>query len=214
MISLRVVEKYAMPVVSLLIAILLWFYVVGQKELEWTFSVPVSAVVESDEVTAWTEPRHVSVLVKGPRRKLEEIGAQKMNVRLVLVETEPGESMRNILPSMVRDLPPGTEILRIEPAEVRVMIREILQVPYKVAPKIRVAGDTVEISDVTVEPKIVMLYGTREQLEQIGENQIATEMIEARSDVGTWAAMAGVSVPSGIRVQPQTVKITYTIGGK
>ena len=132
----RTVERFALPVISVVTAFLLWVYVVGQKEMEWAFSLPVTVDVTSEDVRAASTPDHVSVILKGPRRVLDGIPGETIAIRMVLIDDQPGEYLRNILPSMVLGLPSAVQIIRIEPAEVRVRLDEIIEIRNRVLPRL------------------------------------------------------------------------------
>lgn len=210
MISRDVLERYGMPLTSLLLAILLWFYVVSQKEMEWPFSIPVSVVVSSTELDGWAEPAHVSVVVKGPRRVLERIPDQEMEIRLVVIEKKPGESTRGLLPSMVTGLPSGVQIMRMEPAEVRVAIRPLVEESFKVTPQFSSGSDpSFVVSDVKVEPRSIKLRSRAERLREVDD--IMTELIPMPSSAGEQSVMAAVAVPEGTKAFPQAVRVTFSV---
>lgn len=208
----RTIEQFGLPVISVVMAFLLWVYVVGQKEMEWTFSLPVSVNVHSNDVLAAAQPEHVSVILSGPRRELDRIPGETIAVRLVLIDDQPGEYVRGILPSMVTGLPSGVRIIRIEPSEVRVKLDEIVEVRNRVIPKFRAPADTryVVTGEVEVSPRTVDLRGTREALGRI--DGVATDSIPVEGPPGKRSLFVGIDVPGNVKALPQTVSVSYEIG--
>jgi YbbR domain-containing protein len=207
----RELERYALPLASLAVAILLWFYVVGQKEKEWTFSVPVSVKVSSHEVSGWATPDKVSVLLKGPQRIIDRVTSDRMLVRMVLAENEAGTYTRAILPSMVDGIPQGLEVLRIEPAEVRVDIRPIEEIRYRIQPQFRPSadGEFVPGAIIEVEPRYAELRGTSNVLRDV--TQVQTEVLEVAGPAGRKRTILRLIEPEGAKVFPVSATVVYDV---
>ncbi len=204
-------ETWGTPAVSLVMAVLLWYYVVGQKEREWTFAVPVQVHMASSEVAGWSTPEKISVLLQGPQRLLDRLQSDSLAVRLVLPETQAGQYTRSVLPSMIAGVPPGVQIVRLEPAEVRVEIRPLLELRYRVIPQVRgsVDGRYAVSGAVDAEPRYVELRGTGNVLQDVTE--VRTEVVEVTGPPGRRTSIVGLVAPRGARVLPQAVTLTYTV---
>jgi YbbR domain-containing protein len=211
MISRRHLTLFILPLVSLLLSILLWYHVVGQKEREWTFSVPIFVRVPSSDVSGWAMPEKVSVVLRGPQRIIDGMAPDDLLVRLVLAENQPGEFTRAVIPSMIAGKPGGVEIVRIEPAEVRIEIRPLIETRFKVAPVLRASPDGLfrPGAIVDLEPRFAELRGTRQALKDITE--IATEPIIVSGPPGRRSSQARLVVPSGVRVHPLAATVTYQV---
>lgn len=205
------VNRYGPVVFSLVIALFLWIYVVGQKEREWTFSVPVQVHVSSTDVAGWSSPEKVSVLLSGPQRLLDRLQSDSLAVRLVLAEIQSGQYTRAVLPSMIDGVPIGVQILRIEPAEVRVDIRPLLELRYRVRPQVRDSADGrfAVVGTVEVQPSHVEMRGPGNVFEDVSE--MRTEPLEVSGPVGVHTSIVGLVAPRGAHVMPQTVTLTYTV---
>lgn len=204
-------ESWGAPALSLAIAVLLWYYVVGQKEREWMFAVPVQVHVSSSEVAGWSTPEKISVLLQGPQRLLDRLQSDSLAVRLVLAETQSGQYTRGVLPSMIAGVPPGVRIVRLEPAEVRVDIRPLLELRYRVVPQVRSSADGrfAIMGPVETDPKYVELRGTGNVLQDVTE--VRTEIIEASGPPGPRRSIVSLIAPPGTRVLPQAVTVSYIV---
>ncbi len=207
----RLAEAWGLPLVSLALAVGLWVYVVGQKEREWTYAVPVYVRVGSPDIAGWSMPEKVNVQLKGPQRLLDRITGEDLVVRMTLAENQAGQYTRGVQPSMLSGIPQGVEIVRIEPAEVRVEIRPLLEIRYRVAPQFRDGSDSAfrlgEILD--VEPRYAELRGVREVLQ--GVTEVKTEPVDVAGPAGPKTVMMRLVEPEGARVFPTSVKVTYTV---
>lgn len=204
-------ETWGTPTIALVMAVLLWYYVVGQKEREWTFAVPVQVHVASSEVAGWSTPEKISVLLQGPQRLLDRLQSDSLAVRLVLAESQSGQYTRSVLPSMIAGVPAGVQILRLEPAEVRVDIRPLLELRYRVVPQVRGSADGrfVVVGNVEVEPRYVELRGTGNVLQDVTE--VRTEVLEVSGPQGRRSSILGLVAPQGTRVLPQAVTVSYEV---
>ncbi|MBL4888983.1 MAG: hypothetical protein JKX97_03040 [Candidatus Lindowbacteria bacterium] len=204
-------EQWLMAAISLLLALLLWVYVVGQKSREWPYAVRVELKLASSEIQGKTTPSKVTLHLKGPRRTLDRISPNDLRVRLDLATREPGEHARIINPDMVIGIPPRTEIVRIEPSEVRVELQPVRSKRVPVVSRLRVVIDTTMVlrGGFTVEPSRVEVRGTPSRLSRVSE--VVTEEGKLEGKPGIWSEKMKIEVPEGIRVYPPFVDVGYEV---
>ncbi|KPJ64825.1 hypothetical protein AMK68_00440 [candidate division KD3-62 bacterium DG_56] len=75
---------------ALVIAVVLWYYVVAQGNLTQTLQVPVEVTGVSEKMIARALPASVSVTVTGPRETVDGITVDNVRVRAVLASPDPG----------------------------------------------------------------------------------------------------------------------------
>jgi len=198
--------------IALSLAVLLWLYVVGQKEREWSYPALVSLRLASSEVTGRALPEKVSLIVKGPRRAVDQMQGNRRVVRLVVNEIVAGEYTRSLLPSMVNDddLPPGVEIVRIEPSEVTVELKAAAIRHFKVVARVVEADSAVRLAGLPlVQPEYVELRGAGNLDPAITE--IATRPIEVTGPPGVKSVDVELDPPSGVSVLPPRVMVSFTV---
>lgn len=210
--SRKRMEHVIYAVIALSFAVLLWLHVVGQKEREWSYPALVSLRLVSNEVTGRVLPEKVSLIVKGPRRVVDEMQDNRLVVRLAVNETGPGEYTRTLLPSMVDDdeLPPGVEIVRIEPSEVTVELKAAAIRHLKVVPRMVDEDSTVRLFGAALaQPEYVELRGGGNLDPALVE--IATRPIAVSGPAGARSVDVELDPPPGVSVNPPRVMVSFSV---
>jgi len=210
----RSIEIYGMPVISILLALFLWFFVANQKIKSWTYPVEVYVKTASSDISGWSIPEKVYIELKGPSRVLDRITNENLGLKIALAEIQAGQYTRSIQQSMISGVPNGVEIVKIDPAEVRIELRPLIEIRYRVAPQFASLSDSsLELGQIVdVDPRYVELRGMRELLQDITE--IQTEPIEIEKRIGKHEANVSLIVPKETRVFPQTVRVSYEVISK
>ena len=113
---------------------------------------------------------------------------------------------------MVLGLPSAVQIIRIEPAEVRVRLDEIIEIRNRVLPRFKAPEDTMlyVTGSVEVLPKTVDLRGTRDDVGAI--EGIVTDSIAVAGPPGTKSILVDLVVPGNVTAKPGKVTVTYEVG--
>lgn len=204
-------ERSVLAGVSLLLSIFLWFYVVGHKEREWSYAVPVDVALEAPDATSVVTPSKVSVRFKGSRRAIDEIDIGKLRINLDLAEREPGEYTRSIKPEMLVGVTGRLEIVRMEPSEVRIEIQQMrsARVPVKALLRIITDPGFAVKEPVKIDPAYVQVTGAPSELISIAE--VVTEDKQISSRLGIWNERLRILPPKGTSVYPLFVDVTYEV---
>lgn len=157
---------------SLLLAITLWFFVMGEKKAEFSFAdVPVEFINKPpDMVVTKQSPRSVNLRVSGSRSLLATMSSSSIKAVMDLEGAKPGRMVFNDLSEAVK-LPNGTKITSISPAAVELTIEALTakRVPVTVDLQGEPASGYV-VQGVSVEPPSVdVMVGESEaaQLQQL-----------------------------------------------
>jgi len=123
-------RNWAIWLFALLIAVVLWYYVVTQGNLTRMLQVPVEVTGVSAKMIARAEPASVSVTVTGPRETVETITVYDVRVRAPLASRDPGSYLTPLRVTVPRGLS-----ARVAPQSVRVLV-EIRPEPPPVLPSL------------------------------------------------------------------------------
>ena len=152
---------------SLLLALTLWFFVMGEKKAEFSFAdVPVEFINKPpDMVVTMQSPRSVNVRVSGSRSLLATMSSGSLKAVMDLEGAKPGKMVFNDLSEAVK-LPNGTKITSISPAEVELTLEALTakRVPVTVDLQGEPASGFV-VQGVSVEPPFVEV--------KVGESEAA-----------------------------------------
>ena len=152
-----IVKNKALKFFSLLLAISLWFFVMGEKEAEFSFSdVPLVLINKPADliITQQTTDR-ISLRVSGSRTILATLSSNTIKATVDLEGVKPGTTMIKTLIDKVK-LPNGTRITSISPAELSLTLEPMVtkKVPIHLTMK-GIPKEGYEISHVTIEPEFV-----------------------------------------------------------
>jgi YbbR domain-containing protein len=152
---------------SLLLALTLWFFVMGEKKAEFSFAdVPVEFINKPpDMVVTMQSPRSVNLRVSGSRSLLATMSSGSLKAVMDLEGAKPGRMVFNDLSEAVK-LPNGTKITSISPAEVELTLEALTakRVPVTVDLQGEPASGFV-VQGVSVEPPFVEV--------KVGESEAA-----------------------------------------
>lgn len=169
---------------SLLIAIGLWFAMVGDQERATTLNVPVELKgIPADFEISSNAPERVTLEVQGPGSKVRDLSESRVSVILDLSSVvEPGQRTFTVDQSNVF-LPSGVRLNRAVPAQIRMRFEQRVskEVPVRVnlaappPPGYRVVSET-------VTPQMVRIEGPETRVRGVTEAE--TDPVDISNVVG------------------------------
>lgn len=170
-------KHWGLKLLSLVFAILLWMFVVGEKRSEVSLSVPIELTGIPDNLVIVSRlPDAVRVRLNGPRTLLSAISPHQLSVALDLKDIQAGLSTFENLPSRL-NLPKRIEVTYISPATITI---EADQKARKVLPiRVRFKGDLrpgFHLGHVQVDPAEVEVEGAERVLRVMKE--VPTEVVD------------------------------------
>ena len=108
-------QNWVLKLLSLLFAIFLWYFVVGEDKVDMTVYIPVEIVnLPRDLVISNQFKKQLEVTVSGPRGLIRGVTSQHISRAVDLSKATPGtELVRNDEDSI--PFPRGIRVLRIQP---------------------------------------------------------------------------------------------------
>ena len=152
-----IVKNSAMKFFSLVLAIFLWFFIMGEKKAEFSFSdVPLDLVNKPSDliITAQTADR-INLRVSGSRTVLSTLSSNNIKATIDLEKVKLGTTVFKDLIEKVK-LPNGTKITSISPAELSLTLDSV--VAKKVPVHLDMKGNPkegYEISQISIKPEFV-----------------------------------------------------------
>lgn len=184
----QLTENWLLKFLSLAFAIFLWFFIMGESQLEVGYTVPLELQgLPPELVIANQVPSLIDVRISGPRALLMKISPTDIAITVNLSDLKPGLTSFKRLEERL-SLPSGLRVTRLSPSfiDIRLERRQDKLVPIKVVladdpdpgyriagisatpPKVRISGaesEIITISEVMTEP--VALKGVTESFSQI-----------------------------------------------
>jgi YbbR domain-containing protein len=173
----QMTQNWILKLISLAFAVVLWFFVTGERKLEVSYIVPLEyRGLAGDMIIANEVPSSVSVRISGPRALLMHHSAGDVSLAVDLKGLPAGmTSFRRLEESL--NLPTGLKVTRIAPSYVDVKLERIRE--KEVPVRLVMTGTPVEgfrVVRTRIEPERVMVAGAGSELKAVTE--VMTEPVD------------------------------------
>lgn len=169
---------------SLLIAVGLWFAMVGDQERATTLNVPVEMKgIPAEYEISSNAPERVTLEVQGPASKVRDLSESRVSVILDLSSVgEPGQRTFTVDQTNVF-LPSGVRLNRAVPAQIRMKFEQ--RVSREVPVRVNLAAPPppgYRIVSEVVTPQMVRIEGPESRVREVTEAE--TDPIDISNVVG------------------------------
>jgi len=174
-------KNWLLKLLSLIFALVLWFFVMGEQKLEVGYVVPLELKnVPQGMMVANDVPSLVDVRISGPRTVLMNLKPSDISLSVDLKDLQPGVTTFKRLEERL-NLPSALKVTRLSPSFVDVKLDRVKEKAVPVRP---VFSGTLprnyKISSLTVVPEKVVVRGAESELKDV--NEVSTEPVDV-SDV-------------------------------
>jgi YbbR domain-containing protein len=205
-------RNLGLKAVSILVAVLLWLVVAGERVVERVMRAPV----EFQNLPAGLElvgnpPDTVEVRLRGSSGALSRMGAGDMSTVIDLATARPGRRLFHITQSQV-SVPYGIEIVQVGPSTLTMEFEMSSIRKVKVEPDINGRpAPGYEVTQITSDPDTVEVAGPETALKRL--QAAITEPVTVTDQTRTVREVVTIGVPdSTLRLRsPQTAIVTVTI---
>lgn len=175
----KLTENWILKLVSVTFAVILWFFVMGERRLEVGYSVPLEYEnIPPGLMIANEVPTLVDVRISGPRTVLMSLHPNDIRISVELKGLPPGITSFKRLEERL-DLPSGLKVTRLSPSYVDVKLERIKQKKVPIQPVLTgTPADGVRIAEVTVVPSQVTVEGAESEVKDI--DQIFTDPLDVQ----------------------------------
>lgn len=163
-------KECALKILALFMAVFLWYFVVGEDQVDITLTVPIEILnLPADLIIANHYKRDIEVTVRGPRSMIQDIRQQNITRSINLANAKPGTMViKNEADSI--HFPIGITVLRLQPANTTLLIDKLVQKNLPIHPVIE--GEPApgyELGKIRLRPDKLTVSGPK----QILESQLA-----------------------------------------
>lgn len=161
-------RNWPSKILALVLALILWYFVVGEERAEVGLTVPLVLVnIPRDLVVVNNVTHGIDIRVNGPRSLVRSLSAEGLSKTLDLSNTRPGSVTFSISAEGI-PLPRGVTITRIHPTQVTVVLEKQVRKTVSIRPKLKGRPEKgYEVHSVTVRPEQVEISGPEKALEGI-----------------------------------------------
>ncbi|MDI3538533.1 MAG: hypothetical protein PWP58_1513 [Bacillota bacterium] len=203
-------------VVALLIAFVMWLFVVNEQNPQDTRSILVTPELRNmpTGMVLMSEIKPVTVRLKGRRSELYATGGPELGAYVDLSAAEEGEKL---YPVRLTSVPPEVELVQIVPPEVTVRLESIVEKQLPVELVLRgtpapgyAAGPPV------LSPVQVLIEGPRSRVEMASRAVVRLDTEGAKDNIRVSVPVQildgkGAPVPEGLRIKPEVVDVSLPV---
>ena len=172
----RLSENWILKLLSLTFALVLWFFVMGERRQEIGFSVPLKLEnIPQTLMVANEVPNLVDVRISGPRTLLMNLSPQDISISVDLKDLKPGLTSFKRLDEKL-NIPSALKVTRLSPSFVDVKLERIKEKQVPVV--ISVEGEPAagfRLVETKLSPAKVVVVGAEGELKDIRE--VPTEAV-------------------------------------
>lgn len=159
-------KECALKILSLFLAIFLWYFVVGEDQVDITLTVPIEVLnLPADLVISNHYKKDIEVSVRGPRSMIQELRQQNITRPVDLSNAKPGTMViKNEADSI--PFPIGINVLRLQPANITLLVDTLVRKDLPIHPVIEgepAAG--YELGSIKLRPEKLTVSGPKNILE-------------------------------------------------
>jgi YbbR domain-containing protein len=162
------VRNLFFKILALVLAVILWFLVVGEERAEVGLTIPLELVnMPRDLIVVNNLPQGIDIRVNGPRSLIRSLTTRDLSKSLDLSNTKAGTVTYSISPEGIR-LPRGVAVTRIHPTQVVVVLQK--QIKKMIPVRARVIGRPAsgyEVDLVRIRPEEVEVAGPEEVIKDL-----------------------------------------------
>lgn len=187
-------EDWSLKLLALLITVVLWFAVTGQRTPATLNLRGVSIeYLRPDGVEVGNEPLdEVAVTLEGSRGKLDEINARNLVARIDLTQLKPGERVLYLTKRNVSmDLPDGVEIVRVEPQSIALTLERSIERELDVEARLEGSpAEGFEVRSIQVSPNRVRVRGPESRVAAVERAHTETISLDGQRETLTLPQIA------------------------
>ena len=196
--------NWGLKLISLILAIALWYYAVGEEDIEVTRVVPLKIIVKNQQMSILkTSARAAQVTFVAPRALLSDLTREG-----ILAVHEIGKEVKKagdysfrLEPREIEIQNPQIRITKIEPEIIQVALDELIAQKLPVKPNFSgepAFGYKVEEAQIEMSPNAVMVEGPKGRLVKI--DSIKTEKIDLVGRVRSLRRTVSLELPENVKL--------------
>ena len=170
-------KNWVLKLFSLLFALFLWYFVVGEDKVDMNVTIPVEIVNLPRELVISNQfKKQLEVTVSGQRSLIRGIASQHISRTVDLSKASPGTVVIQNNPDSI-SLPRGLNILRVQPPTITLLLDRLIQKELSIEPILvgRIHNDY-SLESVAADPPTLEISGPQSILGQ--EQNLHTSPID------------------------------------
>ncbi|MBI3317378.1 MAG: hypothetical protein HYZ85_05195 [Candidatus Omnitrophica bacterium] len=206
-------KDWGLKLISLALAIGLWYYAAGEEDIEVTRQVPLEIKIKSSQMSILKTSVHsIQVAFLAPRASLSDLASEKIFAVHEIGEEvkKPGDYSFRLEARDINVPSPQVRIGRIEPEVVTVTLDELIVQKLSVKPVFvgePAIGYKVIDSEIQIDPNAILVEGPKGKIEKL--DAIATERIDLVGRIRPFRRTVALDLPPHVKALSEALVDTY-----
>lgn len=208
----RLTSNASLKALSILIATVLWFVVLGSRNVEIAKEVPIEIVPPADLIVANEVPDKVSFRLAGPKAFLRNVLNRKEDaIRVNLTSAKAGLITYRFFTDNIQ-VPLGVKVLSINPTAIVVKLEanRKKEVPVRLVLRGE-ASPGYKINNIELLKNTIRIRGPESRVEQISELATVPLDISTLQDAGEKDIPIDLGKVPGIQIDGEIPRVRYTV---
>ncbi|MSR77312.1 MAG: hypothetical protein EXS63_03680 [Candidatus Omnitrophica bacterium] len=204
-----VTKDWGLKLISLVLAIGLWNYAVGEESVEVTRTVPLKIHVQNPNVSVLKlSSETLQVTLVSQRNLLSDLAS----VEIIAVHeigkemAKAGEYTFQIEAREIKLPKPQIQVTSIQPEIIRMTLDELIVVKLPVKPKFvgePAFGYKVATSQIQLDPNAILVQGPKGELEKL--DAVSTEPIDLVGRIRSFRRTLSIALPSNLKAVSESL---------
>ncbi len=205
-------RNWTAKLVSLVLAVGLWYYSVGEEGVEVTRTIPVEIKIDNEKMSVVGKPaRLVVATLQAPRSLLSNLASEELKAvhRIKKVET-PGDYSFRLEAREIKLPSEKIRVLRIEPEAIQVKVDEIIVQKIEIEPIFLgepAFGYRLDMNGVQLDPRSVLVEGPKSQVENL--RKIKTLPVDVVGRLRSFRKTVRLSEEPGLKILSESLVDVY-----
>lgn len=127
-------KNWLLKLVSLTLAIMLWYFIVGEDQVDMNIRVPIEILNLPPNLTISNQPKKdIEVAVRGPKSMMQDLRNRNITRPVDLSGAQPGTIIIKNDESSI-PLPRGISVQRVQPTNITLILDELVQKRFPIVP--------------------------------------------------------------------------------
>ncbi|MDP3920313.1 MAG: CdaR family protein [Candidatus Omnitrophota bacterium] len=192
-----------MKLISLILAVGLWYYAVGEEGIELTRAVPLVIEIENEQMSLLkTSVDVVKVTFAVPRTHLSKLANEELRAvhRIGPDVKSAGDYSFRLNPSAIKLPSPAIRVTKIDPEDIRVVLDELILKKLEVRPAFLgkpAFGYEVTRDEIELDPNAVLVEGPKQEVDRL--SAVTTEAMDLVGRIRSFRRTVELDLPPTVK---------------
>ena len=205
-------KNWGTKLVSLVLAVGLWYYAVGEEKVEVSRTIPVEIKLEKEKLSIVGKPtRNVLVTLQAPRSMVANLASEDLKaVHRITKVDQPGDYNFRLEPREIKLPSEQIRVVRVEPEVLRVKIDEMIVQKMEVEPVFLgepAFGYRLQQDKIQLDPASVLVEGPKAELEKM--TKIKTQPIDVVGRLRSFRKTVRIAEEPGLKLLSESLVDAY-----